>query len=310
MAFKPRGQREGSGNSGEYVQRNYPVPNKGPRRARVSLIVDLGVQEREDFDIGKPTQKPQKPAPMVAIFADLVNDTVDYGGEIGKAHYRLLLNGTFKGVLKGIPFQPTPPKDGDGNTIKGKQWGLHDNSLITKLAKAVEKPEVQYDMDLEALLGLQFMADVDVNEVASGKDDADGNEIIYKNVNFKSSAKVAPVLKSTGEQDEDGNDIEVEEMPVFNKLKMEPMCITFDNATAESVQFIRANIIKQIKQAQDYAGSNMQKAIEAFEASKGDSSEDSKPAEGKTAPAKAKAAPKPAKEKAPVEQDPNDDVPF
>lgn len=304
MAFKPRGQREGAG-GGEYVSRNFPVPKGGPRRARVSLIVDLGIQEREDFDIGKPTQRAQKPAPMVALFADLVNDTVDYGGDIGTAHYRLLLNGTFKGVLKGIPFQPTPPKDGDGNTIKGKQWGLHDNSLITKLAKAVNKPEVQFDMDLEALLGEQFMADVDVNEVPSGKDDADGNEIIYKNVNFKSSAKVAPVIK----EDSDGN--EVEEIPTFAKLKMDPICITFENATAENVKFIRANIIKVIKQAHDYAGSNMQKAIEAFEAAKeaAGKSED-KPAEGKTAPAKAKAAPKPAKEKAPVEQDPNDDVPF
>lgn len=302
MAFKPRGQREGSGSS-DNVQRFYPVPKKGPRRARVSLIVDLGVQEREDFDIGKPTQKPQKPAPMVAIFADLVNDVVDYGGEIGMAQYRLLMNGTFKGVLKGIPFQPTPPKDGDGNTIKGKQWGLHDNSLITKLAKAVNKPEVQYDMDLEALLDEQFMADVDVNEVASGKEDADGNEIIYKNVNFKSSAKVAPVIK----EDEDGN--EVEEVPTFAKLKTPALCVTFENATVETVSVIRANIIKQIKLAQDYPGSNMQKAIEAMEAARNDgSSEKAAPAEQKTAPAKpAKAA---APKKPVVQEDDAGDVPF
>lgn len=304
MAFKPRGQREGSGSS-DNVQRFYPVPKKGPRRARVSLIVDLGIQEREDFDIGKPTQKPQKPAPMVAIFADLVNDVVDYGGEIGSAQYRLLMNGTFKGVLKGIPFQPTPPKDGDGNTIKGKQWGLHDNSLITKLAKAVNKPEVQFDMDLEALLDEQFMADVDVNEVASGKDDADGNEIIYKNVNFKSSAKVAPVIT----EDEDGN--EVESIPTFAKLKTPALCVTFENATVETVSVIRANIIKQIKLAQDYPGSNMQKAIEAMEAARNDGSEKpaSAPAEAKTAPAKpAKAA---AAKKPVVKEDGDDqDVPF
>lgn len=297
IASKP----QNSSGNGEYVQRNYPVPKSGPRRARISLIVDLGIQPREDFDIGKPTQKPQKPAQQIAMFADLVNDVVDYGGDIGKAHYRLLINNTYMGKLKGINFYPTPPKDADGNTIKGKEWGLHDNSVITKLGKAIGKPEVQLPpMDVSILLGGQFMADVEVNEKASGKMDADGEEIIYKNVNYKSCAKVAPVIK----EDADGN--EVEEVPTFAALKMEPKCISFDNATKDDIKVIRANLIQIIKQATNYAGSQMQKAIEAYEAENGGNAA---PAKDAVAPAvKPKATPK---TKAPVEQDmADDDVPF
>ncbi len=308
MSFKPKSANNGGGNGGEYVQRNYPVPKGGPRRARVSLIVDLGVQEREDFDIGKPTQKPQKPCQQVAVFADLVNDVVDYGGDVGEAHYRLMLNGVFKGVLKGINFAATPPKDIDGNTIEGKKWGFHDLNILTKVARAIGKPEIQETMDISELLNGQFMADVDVKIVPSGKNDSEGNEIVYKNVNFKGAAKVAPVMKL----DENGDETGDEMVPKFAALKVEPKCITFENATKEDVKWIRSNLIKVIKLAHDYPNSAMQKAIEAYEAENGKST-DSEPVEKEdVAPAKAKSAPKaPAKPKKEVPQDAiDDDIPF
>lgn len=319
MSFTPENANRPEG-AGTGVQRNYPTPNKGPRRARVALIVDLGTQEREDIHElnGKAVPagtegavvKPQKPCQQVAVFADLVNDVVDYGGDIGKAQYRLLLNNTFAGKLKGINFTASPPKDANGKTIEGKKWGFHPQNLLTKLANAVGKPEVVESMDISQLLGQQFIADVDVTTKPSGKMDGDGNEIIYKNVNFKAANKPAPVMKDTGEVDDDGNAIEIEEVPVFAALKATPLCITFPNAKAADIQFIRANLIKQIKLASNYAGSNMQKAIEEYEASKATGEA---PAEGAVAPAekpKAKPAAKP-KEKAPVDtSDMDSDVPF
>ena len=47
-----------------------------------------------------------------------------------------------------------------------------------------------------------------------------------------------------------------------------PVGISFDDVTVESLQAagIRGSIIKKIKQANNYQGSKMQKAIEAYEA--------------------------------------------
>ena len=159
MAFKPMNQNN---SSTEYEPRNYPVPKAGSRKARVSMIIDLGVQEREDLweldgkvvaeGTDGATCKPQKPCQQVAVFADLVADTVDYGGELGKQHYRMLLNNTFAGKFKGINFVATPPKDAKGNIIVGKKWGFHPANLLTKLAKAVGKPEVIESMDVDECL--------------------------------------------------------------------------------------------------------------------------------------------------------------
>lgn len=305
MAFKPMSQNNNSNSNTDFEPRNYPVPKSGSRKARVSLIVDLGVQERDDiYELdGKAVPegtdgaicKPQKPCQQVAVFADLVADTVDYGGDIGKQHYRLLLNNSFAGKLKGINFTATPPKDAKGNTIAGKKWGFHPANLLTKLAKAVGKPEVIESMDVDELLGLPFMAQVDVNEKDSGKEDAEGNPIIYKNVNFK-GATVVPE-----DEDDEGNSKPI----AVGKLNAEAKSITFDNAKAEDVKFLRGNILKQIKLALNYAGSKMQKAIEEYEASKGNSgSSDETPTPKEVKP---KATPKKATPAPEVE---DQDCPF
>jgi hypothetical protein len=312
LAFTPKNANKSNANSGDYTPRNFPVPKKGSRRARVSLIVDLGEQNRESIwkkgdsivtaDTEGAVEQTQKPCQQVAVFADLVNDTVDYGGDIGKAHYRLLLNNTFNGDLKGINFAASPPKDANGKTIEGKKWGFHPQNLLTKLAIAVGKPEVIESMDISELLNQQFLAEVDVSEKDSGKKDSEGNPIIYRNVNFKKASQVP-----AEPQEVDGEEVEV--VPTFAALKMEAKAVTFENATKEDIKFIRSNIIKKIKLANDYAGSNMQKAIEAFEAEQANKADKEAPAEGKTAPAaKPKAK---AEDKKPVPQDvPDDDIPF
>lgn len=309
MAFKAP-----SANKTDYSNepRNFPVPKKGNRKARISMILDLGIQQREDvYELdGKmvpegtdgAVAKPQKPAPQVAVFADLVGDIVDYGGEIGKQPYRLLLNNSFGGIVKGINFTTVPPKDAKGKLINGAPWTLHPQNMLTKLAKAVDKPEIIESTDIEELLDAQLMVDVDVTEKPSGKNDKDGNEIIYRNVNYKGASKVAAV--ETEDLDEDGNAIEV--IPTFPALKAPARCITFDNAKKEDIMFIRQNLLKMIKLADNYAGSQMQKAIEAFEADK--PAQADAPDANKVAPPKA--APKPKAKVAPDMSDMDDDIPF
>lgn len=322
MAFKPKSNGNGNGgNGGEFIDyKNMPVPKAGSRKARISLIVDLGVQEREDFeDPNTKELKPQKPAHQVAVFADLVNDVVDYGGDIGKAQYRLLLNKSFMGDVTGINFNTVPPRDADGKKIDGKPWTLHPANLLTKLAKVVDKEEITVDgkhkesLDISLLLDAPFMAQVEVKITETDKEDKDGNKIVYKNVNYKGAAPV-PM-----QEDEDGNE---EPMPIA-ELKQKARCITFDEATVEDIKFIRGNLLKKIKLANNYAGSQIEKAIQAFEAQKGgaddgdqDRGEEDEPAQKPAKEAKPKAKPaKPAGVKKPAQpipeqDDESDDIPF
>ena len=313
MAFKPRSQQ----NRTEFsdTPRNYPTPKNGIRKARISLIVDLGEQNREDFEDPKTKViRPQKPCQQVAVFADLVADVVDYGGEVGKQQYRIPLNKSFQGNFEGINFTASPPKDADGKTIEGKPWGLHPTNMLTKVAKATNKVNVIESMDISEFLGEALMIDVEVKETEGKKKDDDGNPVIYKNVNVKGLSKVG--TQETEEEDEDGNPIEIP-IPV-GALKAEPMLITFDDATADQIKFIRKDLLKKIKLANDYAGSQMQKAIEEFEAKKQEPQNDEQEEEAEAPKPKAKAEPKkpaakPAvvkKPKAPDFSYMDDDIPF
>lgn len=320
MSFKVKGAGQARG--GDFEPRITVVPKAGARKARVSLIVDLGIQKREDFEdeTTKETRQ-QKPCPQVAVFVDLVNDVVDYGGKIGKAQYRLMVNKTFGGEITGINFVTTPPKDAKGNRIDGKPWGFHPRNRLTELCKATGRPEIAIEegpsgTDIEQLLGLPLIADVEVKETSpEGKKDKDGNQIVYKNVNFKGASKVP--MQDSDELDADGNAVEVP-APVAD-LKIAPRLIGFDTATKEDIQYIRLGLRKMIKLAENYAGSAMQTAIEAYEAENGsaaasdDAGEPESQAEpkSKVTPAKPKATPAPKK---PVEkagfEDMDDDVPF
>jgi len=295
--FKPKTANKTTSSMNDNPGGLFPVPKSGSRKARVSLIVDLGEQNREDFEDEKTGEKrPQKPCQQIAVFADLVADTVDYGGEIGKQHYRLLLNKSFAGDIRGINFTSVPPKDAKGNIIPNKSWGFHPANLLSKLAKAIGKPEIIESMDVEQLLGEPFMAQVEVNEKDSGKVDKDGEPITYRNVNYKGCAEV-PL-------DDDDQPLPVAE------LKQPPRCITFDNATVDDIKFLRKKLIEMIKLANDYSGSQMEKAIKAFEAKQGNAqaAEPEDDEETEVSPPKPAAKATKAKAKpAPVEEDDSDD---
>lgn len=316
MAMKPKSN--GNANGGKKFDnedRNFPTPKAGARKARISLIVDLGTQKRPDFENKQTGEtKPQASVPQVAIFADLVSDVVDYGGKIGKQQYRLMINKSFQGEVQGITFKSVAPRDNDGNLLEGKPWGFHPANMLTKLCKAVdmeyiavENREDPRSLDIELLLNAPFLANVEVKETPdkNGKKDAKGELIVYKNVNFKGPSPV-PMI-----EDEDSG--EEKPMPVA-KLTQTARCISFDNATKEDIQYIRGNLIAMIKLAEDYAGSNMQKAIEAYEAENGSTGE-SKPAEKQKQEEKPveKAQPKETKKSTkavPVEEQEDDDIPF
>ena len=258
MSYKPQaqantsGERKPSGVAPNGVAYKYPVPEGGSQAARISLIVDIGIQEREDFlDEKTGEAKPQRPVQQVVIFADLVDQIVDYGGDIGEKQYRLLLNKNFKGDIAGVNFTSVPPRDADGNLIEGKIWTFHPANLLTKLAKATGNDHIlgvdeANNMDIGALLGAGFYADVEVKSNDSGKKKEDGTPIIYNNVNFKGSAKL-PMVK--------GKQLEIDE------LQVTPMILNHENVTAETLIYIRGKVLEMMKKAKEYEGSNLQKLL-------------------------------------------------
>lgn len=317
MAFKPKALPSSGGGNFEDTSK-FPVPRAGLRPARVSLVVDLGEQERGDFEdpITKKL-KPQAPCQQVAVFLDLVKDLVQYPGIEGKQHYRIPINNVFMGDFEGINFQASYPRDAKTSQVLTDASGkwldpeLHPQNRITKLVKAAGRPDIVKSMDLEQILDLTLMANIEVRETqAKGdKKDADGNPLIYKNVNYKGGAPVP------NQEDEDGNDLGPMEVPA---LKNDAMLISFDNAEKDDIKWIRKDLRKKIKLALNYSGSAMQKAIEAFEAEAGEPAENAAPK-----PAKAPAsAPKPAAKATPAKAKPaapkpptgfddmDDDIPF
>jgi hypothetical protein len=136
-------------------------------------------------------------------------------------------------------------------------------------------------------------------EDKNGKKDSKGNVIVYTNVNFKAASKVPTI------EDDNGNDVKLKVAPLVQPAR----CIQFDNATKEDVQFIRANLRKQIKLAANYAGSAMQKAIEAYEAEQDAKSDKTEPDDDTPAHPEEKTKPK-NNPKPVAKEDQGDDSPF
>ena len=279
MAFKPMSNPQPQDDN--YVKVDWNAINKqvkgGSRPARVSLIVDLGVQERDAFEEeyqetnpkhikglseqgavlaevdGKTViQIPQKPQPQVAVFVDLTSDVVDYGGEIGKQPYRLLLNKSFMGDVAGIGFAGCYSFDKAGQILKDKGFTFHSNSLLTKLAKATKQTQIVAgsgvdNMDVSQLLGQPLMVTVDKTETTDGK--------VY--LNFKGCSEV-PMIPSDP-SDPDSKEI----MMTVKPLTSPALTITFDSAKEEDKKWLRGDLVKKIKAANNYQGSAIQKVIEA-----------------------------------------------
>lgn len=278
MAYKPQAQqterKQNTGIAPNGVAYKYPVPEGGNQAARISLIVNIGTQPRffENKETGEITEK--KPAQQVVVFADLVDQVVDYGGDIGEKQYHLMLNNSFKGDIKGVDFIGMPPRDADGNTIAGRLWTFHPTSLLTKLAKATGCDNIlgvsqDDNMDIYQLLGKAFYADVQVNRTDSGKKNDKGEPIIYNNVNFKGASKL-PMVK--------GKPLEVEE------LQVKPLIIDHNSVTEESVVFLRGKVLQLMKNAPEYQGSKLQKILDAQQNATGSSTSasegEAKPSQG------------------------------
>jgi hypothetical protein len=300
MAYKPNntGSNQTSSTPGvapNGVAYKYPKLNEGGSySARISLIVDVGTQEREDFvDPNTKEVKPQKPVQQLVVFADLVDEIHDYGGDIGEKQYRLMLNKNFKGNIEGINFTSVPPRDADGKLVSGKLWTFHPANLLTKLAKATGNEHIlgvdeQNNMDITALLGGAFQADIEVKETQSEKKDSEGNAIVYTNVNFKQAAKVPKKL-------------------VVDDLQQEPLILNHANVTADNIKFIRGKVLEMMKKAPEYQGSALQLLLNDTPTS--EPVEEKKAEEKKPATVKPKATTKKAEPEV-KEESFDDDIPF
>lgn len=314
MSFKPKS----NGNTQTPSNPNIPkidwnALNKGvkggSRPARISLIVDLGEQERQpstqDYNPnnvkhlealtkgsfvtevnGKEIlNTPRKPVQQVAVLADLMNDVVDYGGTIGKQPYRVLLNPSFKGDIRGVDLVGQYSYDEQGNRLQDKPFTFHAQSLLTKLAKATKQLNIidggEDNMDVSLLCGQAFMAQITVQE---------SGDNTY--VNYKGCSEV-PLI-----EDEDGNEAPLKVKPLVTEARV----ITFDSVTEDDAKYLRGDLVKKIKQALNYQGSKMQAVIEgkvsqSAQNASGEPTEAPKPQGNATPQGQAKAA-----VKAPVER--------
>jgi len=260
MAIKPKQKPQQSTNN--FL---YPEPKKaGTQYGRVSLLVDLGTQERENFvDVynennddhkkwlekgwativegegkraGKTCiSKKLQPTESYAVFVDLVSSTVDYGGDIGEKHYRYMLNPVYQGDVKGFPLSCAPAKKA------GELPTFQSNSVFYELALAcgqqgvIGKGTPEENTDIELLLGKPLLINITVDRNIVG-------DRTYVNVRHKGLTEIM-----------EGMDVP--------ELITPAMAITFDNATAESVKFIRKDVREKITHALDFTGSNMEKAF-------------------------------------------------
>lgn len=308
MSFnlKPQQQSGNSESSVDYAAIAEQVED-GPNGGVISLIVDLGIQDREEacstdgkktvveteddaidlverakemtgkdvgytkhddgFEVACSIYKP-KDAQEVAIFADFPDTMVEYGS-LGKMPYRIMLNNSFKGVIKGMVLAAAPPK------TKGGIWTFAGNSILSKLAYATKQTQIVEDgndnMNIGLLLGKPLLVD------------------LRKSGNFINAKGFMSLMKGQ----------------VVGELPATPVGLSFDGATVEAVEAacLRKAIKDKIKAAKNYSGSAMEKAIEQAEANWAASNSGG----GSSAPT---AATKPVNVQVEAEDDDFGDVPF
>jgi len=210
--------------------------------------------------------KSRKNAEEVAYFADLVDVYVDYGEDMGAPkQFRVMLNKTdFKTrELQGYAMSNVPPmKDGG-------IWTFAPLSMHTKLAKATGCSTVLEDGD-------------DAGDVSLFLDKPLGLPTTQSTKGDKTYLKVGAPC---------GLPKKVLALGV-TELDVSPEAITFEDATVEQLEnaTLRKAVIDKIKKAVNYPDSQIQKAIEEWEASKGSASkkDEEEAPEQKKAPKKAK----------------------
>lgn len=181
-----------------------------------------------------------KDAQEVAYIADCVDHYVEYVEGEEEKQYRVYFNNRdfMTGKLSGFALTVVPPKK------KGGDWTYSPVSMHSKLAKATHTDLVKADNDISEMLNKPFGIQVTKNDKGYPK--------------FTPSPIQKKYLKDIAE------------------LDCKPECITFEDATLEQLQELKPNrlLVDKIKSALDYEGSEMEKALEAYESLKKKKDED------------------------------------
>lgn len=205
--------------------KSWPRPEAGVTLAAVSMIVDMGIQNRPDFVDQTGKKVPRKPVQQLAVLVDLLTQTHDWGGDIGTKQIRLPLYNTFEGQVLGHDFVVYKQEDGVVT--------FNPKSKMAKLTSAcgATKELIANGHDVEALLGKALMVEVTEREY---------------NGNFYHKIKgVMPVMKG---------------LPI-PKLESAPIIVSFETCTEEQAKLIRSDVRKQIMKANNYQGSVIQKVF-------------------------------------------------
>lgn len=203
----------------------WPRPEAGTQAAAISMIIDLGVQDQEPGKRDDGTTFERQPVQQVAIMVDLLNDYHDWGGDIGRKQIRMPLYSNYAKVVTGYNF--TIAKQDDGRVT------FNPKSKMTKLAVATRTHDelIKNGHDISVWLGKLVMV-----------------EIVEKAVGdkfFQSIKNIVGVPKGM-------------QLP---PLEAEPLLIDFDNATPETVKFIRKDVREQIMKAHNYHGTQIQRVF-------------------------------------------------
>lgn len=184
-----------------------------------------------------------KPSQEIVYAYDFVDTYVDYGFEgqepLQYRHYAIRRN--FKtGHISGVGFSAERK---DGKEV------LRSGSVHAKLAKMTNKPEILESRDITGLLGEAVGIKVEHNNKG---------DKLYLNVGSPQALSKKQLKMGVSE------------------LDCEPAVVDFDTVTAEILEKakLRRDIVEKIKSALNYEGSQMQKAMEEWEANKSSNKKD------------------------------------
>jgi hypothetical protein len=280
VAFKPKNLNQNSNNENTEKKAFVPiVPEDGLQAVQVGLLVNLGLHKKlpkfAKDSAGKREQDengndkiivPKEGKDLeqkVAVYVDLLDQTHDYEGEIGVKNIRLPLHQVMRGMSEGLNLTTVAPRDPNGNYIKGKPWLLAPASQWAKIAAVTKTDDgkkvgdIIFDAnyknpklnDISMLLGKPFMFNVEVKTT-----EKDGNT--YVNTKLKSPV---PLMKGMKPEEALVKAISVN---FDDDDILEP---NDDLGGACKYDFLRVSDLRKIVLANDYEGSNMQKAVQERE---------------------------------------------
>ena len=250
--------------------------------------VDVGdTLYQVNFKIVQP-----KPREEIIYAADLVDMYVKYKDEESckPLQYRQWLNKDdfITREMVGFSTKFSPPKSKKGG------WTFSPLSMHSKLAEATGHLEIIDPFssdhgDLSLLLGEAFGIPISKKETESkGK--------TYINLKAKAPVPLSKKMLKLG----------------ITELDCTPEAIEFETATVEQFKNVMPNkkVIAKIKKALNYEGSQMQKALEEYEASRGNTKPTEDEEVDETPKTEKKTTSKKAAPKEKPEVDADDDCPF